>query len=102
MSEAFSCLFDSCGRNPIRTPKGKPEVDYTYAEFNRACTSREQLERQLGIKIPGPDILPSAEDTRDVLTNRDRYLFGYQAEWNSSPYMKLNAPVGRLVDPVYE
>jgi len=48
LSELFGCLFKPCGRNPY---KG----DYEYAEFNEACTSRDELQADIGVKIPEPD-----------------------------------------------
>ena len=47
MSELFSCLFKPCGRWPTG-------ADYTYAEFNDACTHITELERELGFHIPRP------------------------------------------------
>jgi len=46
LSEAFGCLFQSCGRNVDKDSDG-------YATFNNACTDAKTLSEQLGIKIPG-------------------------------------------------
>lgn len=70
-SEAFSCLFKACGRNPVR---GMDRVadEYEYAEFNESCTDRETLMKQLGIYIP----LPNEERPETfALTDRDWQLF---------------------------
>jgi len=77
ISEAFGCLFRSCGRNPVRSAPGNPELDYEYAEFNESCSDRETIAAQLGIRIPtaGED---RPEDFR--LTTRDRFLLGYTPE----------------------
>lgn len=67
LSEAFGCLFRSCGRNIDKDSDG-------YATFNSSCTDAKTLAKQLGIKIPGPkEELPPqrwedlAESDRDLL-----------------------------------
>lgn len=67
LSEAFGCLFKSCGRNLDKDSDG-------YATFNNSCTDAETMAKQLGIKIPGPkeDLPPQrwedlAESDRDLL-----------------------------------
>lgn len=45
LSEAFGCLFTSCGRH------GKDE-DYGYATFNESCSDAETIAEQTGIEIP--------------------------------------------------
>jgi hypothetical protein len=77
MSEAFGCLFKSCGRNPVKSAPGKPDLDYEVADFNESCSDRATISSQLGIKIP-----EAGEDRPEeyVLSSRDRFLFGYTAE----------------------
>lgn len=74
-SEAFGCLYRSCGRNPVRTGPGMPEVDHEVAEFNEACTDAETLSRQLGIEVPaaGEDRPEDVEFTD--LCEKDLQLF---------------------------
>lgn len=43
LSNMFGCLFASCGRWPAET---------NYATFNKSCTDKAELSRQLGIEIP--------------------------------------------------
>lgn len=74
-SEAFGCLYKSCGRNLVKTAPGMPEVDHEMAEYNEACTDAVTLSRQLGIDIPGaseerPELI-KFED----LCEKDRFLF---------------------------
>ncbi len=45
MSEAFGCLFKECGRN-------KCLATDNYATFNYACSDKDKISEQLGIKIP--------------------------------------------------
>lgn len=72
-SEAFGCLYRSCGRNPVRAAPGL-EVDEGVAEYNEACTDAETLSAQLGIAIPGPtEERPEAIEFED-LSPRDRFL----------------------------
>jgi hypothetical protein len=74
-SEAFGCLYRSCGRNPVKSAPGFPEVDYTCAEFNEACSDAGTIGRQLDIKIPGPDEdRPEGIEFED-LSPRDHALF---------------------------
>lgn len=72
-SEAFGCLFASCGRNPVRGFVGRPAT-YQYASFNSACTDASILGSQIGVTI----VQPGEGMPRDFeLTARDRFLFGY-------------------------
>lgn len=48
LSNAFGMLFRTCGRNPAE----KPALE---AEFNEAAADKEELEKELGFKIPGPE-----------------------------------------------
>lgn len=77
MSEAFGCLFRSCGRNRVKSAPGAPDLDYEVADFNESCSDRASISRQLGIKIP-----EAWEDRPEdfVLSARDRFLFGYDPE----------------------
>lgn len=96
-SEAFGCLFRSCGRNPVRSAPGNPTIDYDYADFNESCSDAWTIARQLGIEIPGPkDDLPSADDGPEVLTNRDRWLLGFPF---ATPATEPGEVVGRRVAP---
>jgi thymidylate synthase ThyX len=98
-SEAFGCLFRSCGRNPVRSAPGNPSLDYDYADFNEACSDLVTIERQLGIRIPrSGEELPSADDGPEVLTNRDRYLFGFPFS-APRPRGERGRVVGRRVIP---
>lgn len=45
-SELFSNLFASCGRNPS---------DSEYAEWNKSCSDKKTMEKQMGIIIPEPN-----------------------------------------------
>lgn len=74
-SEAFGCLYASCGRNPVKSAPGAPEVDLEVAEFNEACTDAETLSEQLGIRIPGPDEDRPEEIGFEDLEECDRALF---------------------------
>ncbi len=66
LSEAFGCLFSSCGRNIDKDSDG-------YSTFNSSCTNSKTLAEQLGIKIPGPkEDLPA--QNWDALEERDREL----------------------------
>lgn len=78
MAEAFGCLYRSCGRNPIRSAPGFPEIDYEYADFNEACSDRETMQKQLGIEIPSASEERPEEITSETLMARDRYLFGFE------------------------
>lgn len=74
MSEAFGCLFSSCGRNRVKSAPGAPDLDYEVADFNESCSDRGTIARQLGI------VIPDAGEERPEefqLTPRDRFLFGY-------------------------
>jgi len=67
MSEAFGCLFKECGRNPCKAADN-------YATFNKSCSDKKVIERQLDIKIPeAKEDLPlnSLED----LSTSDRLKF---------------------------
>ena len=67
LSNAFGCLFASCGRWPAGT---------TYATFNESCTDKVELEKQLGIHINDPDEwMNLTEDDYDKLDQRDKKLF---------------------------
>jgi hypothetical protein len=46
LSDLFGALFDSCGRHRVE--------DGHHAEFNCACSKVEEIEEDLGIKIPRP------------------------------------------------
>lgn len=97
MSEAFGCLFRSCGRNPVRSAPGNPGESYEYADFNESCSDLETIADQIGIVIPGAGIaLPSADDPSDVLTNRDRELFGFAGPESG----RRGAVSGRRVRPM--
>jgi len=54
LSEAFGCLFASCGRHPVRNKKGEI-TDDDYQTFNESCSDRDTIMGQLGIYIPSPD-----------------------------------------------
>lgn len=77
MSEAFGCLFKSCGRNRVRSAPGAPDLDYEVADFNESCSDRATIAAQLGIRIPD-----AGEDRPEdcPLSSRDRFLFGYDAD----------------------
>jgi hypothetical protein len=109
LSEAFGCLFKSCGRNPVRSAPGNPELDYDYADFNESCSDAETISRQLGIRIaPAGVDVPSADDGPETLTVRDRFLFGFRAEtpeqselyhaWRAGT-LEPAGPSGRYVEP---
>lgn len=66
LSEMFGCLFKECGRNPCPDSR-------EYAEFNEICTDVKILEKQLGIKIPGPNEWP-VYDTFESLCEADKML----------------------------
>lgn len=74
-AEAFGCLYRSCGRNPVKSAPGFPDVDYTYAEFNEACSDAETIGRQLGIDIPDPDTDRAEGIKLENLLPRDVVLF---------------------------
>jgi len=60
LSEAFGVLFKPCGRWPV-------DAKYEVATFNYSSTSKEELEKQLRIKIPNADDYieePSKKDMR--------------------------------------
>ena len=48
LSEAFGCLFRSCGRN-------KDLNQDNYASFNYSCSNKDTIAKQLGITIPNAD-----------------------------------------------
>jgi thymidylate synthase ThyX len=75
MSEAFGCLFRSCGRNRVRSAPGAPDLDYSVADFNESCSDRATIAAQLGVRIPD-----AGEDRPEgwPLSARDRFLFGYE------------------------
>jgi hypothetical protein len=96
-SEAFGCLFKSCGRNPVRSAPGNPDLDYDYADFNESCSDAATISAQAGIVIPGPrHDMPSADDGPDVLTGRDRWLFGFPF---ASPSTEQGDVVGSRIKP---
>ena len=67
MSEAFGCLFKECGRNPC---KAKDE----YATFNKSCSDKDLIAKQLGIHIPNAnEDLPPTEYAQ--LDHKDKELF---------------------------
>jgi hypothetical protein len=77
-SEAFGCLFRSCGRNPVKSAPGNPDLDYEIADFNESCSDALTIAGQLEIDIPNAQYeMPSADDGPEVLTPRDRRLFGF-------------------------
>lgn len=97
-SEAFGCLFKSCGRNPVRSAPGNPDLDYEMADFNESCSDRETIARQLGISIPiAREDVPRADDDSDVLTARDMRLFGFYGEPDDDTVD--GQPAGRRVIP---
>jgi len=66
LSEAFGCLFSSCGRNVDKDSDG-------YSTFNSSCTNAKTLAEQLGIDIPGPkEDLPA--QNWETLEDQDREL----------------------------
>jgi thymidylate synthase ThyX len=75
MSEAFGCLFRSCGRNPVKSAPGNPSLDYEVATFNESCSDRQTISAQLGIHIPCAD-----EDRPETFepAPRDRWLLGFR------------------------
>ncbi len=69
MSEAFGCLFESCGRNPDNLhPNNRG-----YATFNEACSHRRTIADQLGINIPEAN---EERPEKFELNLRDEELFG--------------------------
>jgi len=76
ISEAFGCLFKSCGRHPVKSAPGNPDFDYEYADFNVSCSDRKTIQDQLQISIPERTMDPDKVE----LTSRDRFLLGFQAQ----------------------
>ncbi len=90
-SEAFGCLYKSCGRNPVKSAPGMPEVDPDLAEYNEACTNSARLAKQLGIDIPEPDQQRPEEITFDLLCEKDRLLFEEEgSKFNEGPSGKYH------------
>jgi hypothetical protein len=53
LSEAFGCLFKSCGRHRVYDEKGNV-VDDSYQQFNESCSDSKTIAEQLLIRIPDP------------------------------------------------
>lgn len=67
LSNAFGCLFASCGRWKSGTE---------YATFNKSCTDKAILEKQLNIKINNPeDYITYTENDYNILDSKDKKLF---------------------------
>jgi len=67
LSNAFGCLFASCGRHPAGTE---------YATFNESCTDIHELEKQLNIKIKRPnEWINYTETDYNKLDDKDKELF---------------------------
>lgn len=67
LSNAFGCLFASCGR-------WKSGTDY--ATFNESCTDKNELEKQLKMKINNPeDWINYTENDYKKLNAQDKMLF---------------------------
>jgi len=60
LSKLFGCLFAPCQRHPVK---------YDYATFNKSCSSKETISKQLGIHIMEPNEwkkLESFDDLSDI------------------------------------
>mgnify|MGYP001563592153 CR=1 FL=1 len=67
LSEAFGCLFKSCGRNPDKSGRD-------YSTFNYSCSDESLISAQLQIKIPSAvEKLP--EHIWEGLRVTDKILF---------------------------
>jgi hypothetical protein len=68
MSNMFGCLFAPCGRNS--------GIYSEYAEFNKSCTDKTKLEKQLEIQIKEPfGWIDFTENDYDKLDPKDKALF---------------------------
>lgn len=67
MSEAFGCLFKECGRNPCKAKDN-------YATFNKACSDKDLIAKQLGIFIPNAYEDMPVSEYKD-LSDKDKELF---------------------------
>jgi len=68
MSNMFGCLFAPCGRHPGTFSE--------YAEFNKSCTDKNKLEKQLDIHINEPtEWLNYTENDYEKLSEIDKKLF---------------------------
>ncbi len=68
LSNAFGMLFSSCGRNPAPTPELKPE-------FNESGADLEEMEKELGFKIPQPDSWLEIDDFKPAFEDINNYPF---------------------------
>ena len=67
LSNAFGCLFASCGRHQSGT---------AYATFNESCTNIEVLEQQLDTHINRPnEWIEFTENDYNKLDDKDKVLF---------------------------
>lgn len=67
LSNVFGCLFSGCGRWQSGTE---------YSTFNESCTDKNELEKQLKIKIPDPKDWKSLEQIEyNDLDQKDKKLF---------------------------
>ena len=67
MSEAFGCLFKECGRN-------KCLATDNYATFNKSCSDKEIIAKQLGIFIPNAkEDLPPKEYNELWKKDKERF-----------------------------
>jgi thymidylate synthase ThyX len=67
LSNAFGCLFSSCGRNKSGTE---------YSTFNESCSDIKEIEKQLKIKIPEPNEWSEfTENDYEKLDKKDKDLF---------------------------
>jgi thymidylate synthase ThyX len=67
MSEAFGCLFKECGRNPCKAKDN-------YATFNKSCSDKDLIAKQLGIFIPNAYEDMPVSEYKD-LSDKDKDLF---------------------------
>lgn len=96
ISEAFGCLFRSCGRNPVKDTLWNSKPNSEYAVFNESCSDRKVISEQLGIDIP------EANEERPEtfeLTTRDRELFGFDPIDTIHDYPFWCTSSGRFVKP---
>ena len=75
MSEAFGCLLKECGRNVCLASDN-------YAIFNYACSDRDVIQEQLGMKIPLADEDMPVDGYDDLLPS-DKLLFEVESQFHS-------------------
>lgn len=93
MSEAFGCLFESCGRN---TNNFHPNNYGCSSVFNESCSHRKTIAEQLGIDIPEAN---EERPEKFELTSRDLELFGFhpRSTYHDIPFWCESS--GRFVEP---